>query len=376
MIQLNKYFKTIFVFLFVFSSSLYSANTSNAKGSTTVYALSPQEVYSASNDVWGFVSYQDGLSINSTFTLGLGIASPIKGGEIEIADGGVLELLTDLEISSTVKFTVGSSSGDTAYIMGNGGALICHGDFSVPDNRNIKLVESGLVIDCKGNYLNIGENSHIIFDPDSTLTIRNAIITGLRGTANSNGAITIDNNMSMLTLQNVVIDLEDDYDLNLGWLFIQDDVVIRGDGYKFRRSSIFDDPNQKPTIVTEFSKLIFDRGVTFEYDYRSSVTTRCREQFILKDLSSVLYLDNCVLSVPAGSSSYAGLFLRDGSLILDNLVTLSNYSGQLINEDSEKGIILGNVQDSSGAVNLNLKVLSDCRTEIFGSLSVTKANFV
>ena len=31
---------------------------------------------------------------------------------------------------------------------------------------------------------------------------------------------------------------------------------------------------------------------------------------------------------------------------------------------------------TSAAVNLNLKVLSDCRTEVFGSLSITTANFV
>ena len=375
MIQLNNFLKT-FILFFLFTSSAYALNTSNARGSTTVYALSPQEVYNISNDVWGFVTYQDGFDITTTVTLGLGLASPIKGGEIKIADGGTLELLTDLEIGSTVKFTIGSSSGDTAYIIGNDGSLICDGGFTVPDNRNIKLAESGLVIDCKGNYLDIGENSHIIFDPDSTLTIRNAIITGLQGTANSDGAITLNNNSSMLTFQNVVIDLEDDYDMNLGWLFIYDDVVICGDGFTFKRSSIVDDPNQKPTIVTEFSKLTFDRGVTFEYDYRSSVSTRCREQFILKDLSSILELDNCVLSVPTASSSYAGLFLRDGSLILDNLVTLSNYDGVFVNQDPQKGIIFGNIQDTSAAVNLNLKVLSDCRTEILGSLSVTKANFV
>ncbi|MFH1644119.1 MAG: hypothetical protein ABIA74_02995 [bacterium] len=376
MIQLNKFFLSFFVLCFIFSFNLFSLNTSNARGSNTVYALTPQEVYSASNDVWGFVTYQDGFSVNSSVTLGLGLASPIKGGEIKLSDGSVLELLTDLDIGSTLKFTIGTSGGDTAYFIGNEGVLLCDNGLNIPDNRNLKFIESNAIIDCKGNYLNIGSGSQLIVDSGVTLTLRNMILTGLYGNASGVGGISFVDNSSALCLQNVIIDLQNDYDLDQGWLFIHDDVWVWGDGFKFKRSSIYDYPNQKPIVIANESWLNFERNSIFEYDYCSSVTTQCRENLIFKDTSSVLRLSDAVLSVPSDLTNYSGLFLKNGSLILENKVTFSNYTCGYVNNDPQKGIIWGNVQDTSGMVNLNLKALSDVRVEIFGSLVVTKANFV
>lgn len=370
MIQFNKFVLRIFIFVFFFFSPLYSLNTSNPRGSNTVYALGFQENYNASSTVWGFVSYQEGFSVNSTVTLQLGIASPVKGGEINLANGSVIELLTDLVFGSTIRLTIGSSSGDTAYIIGNSGALMCDGNLSIPDNRNIRFINSDIVIDGNGNYFNLGQGSQLIVDSNITLTLRNLILTGLKGNADGVGGIVFTDNSAGLALQNVIIELEDDYDCSLGWLYFHDDVILRGDSYKFRRSSIYDYPNQKPTIIDKYSNVLFDLGIIFEYDYRSSITEQCRDNLIFKDESSVLIFNGSVFSVPAGSSTYAGVFLRDGTLILDNKVTFSNYSGQFINTDPKKGIIFGNVQDDVGGVTLNLKVTSDARAEVLGSLVV------
>jgi len=370
MIQLNSFILRIFIFTFVFFTSLQSVNTSNPRGSNTVYALSDPEVYSSLSTVWGFLTYQNGFSVNSTVTLQLGMASPVKGGEVNLANGSVVELLTDLVLGSTAWLKIGASSGDTAYMIGNSGALICDGNLSIPDNRNIRFTNSDIVIDCKDNYLNLGLGSQLIVDSNVTLTLRNLILRGLKGTANGVGGIVFIDNSSSLALQNVIIELEDDYELNHGWLYFHDDVIIRGDSYKFRRSSIYDFPNQKPTVLDKDSRLFFDLGTIFEYDYSSATTEQCRNQIIFKDESSVLIFNGSVFSVPAGSATYSGVFLRDGTLILDNKVTFSNYSGQFINTDPKKGIIFGNVQDSVGGVTLNLKVTSDARTEVFGSLVV------
>lgn len=357
----------ILVFPVLFSSFLAAVNTQNAKGSNTVYALSSEENYTSAGTVWGFVTYQEGFSINSTVTLSISVASNIKGGRILISDGGELELLGDLCLDSDVYLEIGSSSGDIGYVDGNGNGIICDGDLDIPANRKLRFV-GDTIIDCREHYLNLGSGAQLLIDSSVTLTLRNLVLTGLQGVGSSSGSIGFVDNSGSLALQNVVVEMEGDYSLDQGYLYIHDDVLFEGIDKKFTYSSRYEYPNQRPIRVDSYAKLLFDFETIFEYGNQSSVSDECRHSLILTDTSSVLVFNGSKLIVPVDANVYSGFFVKDGTLILDNLVTFSNYQGSFINKDENKGIIFGDVQDGGVGPNLNLKVLADARVEVLGSL--------
>jgi len=374
-------FSKNFLFLFCFYSffipvKILSLNTSNPKGSATVYALGAEEVYSSASEVWGWVNYHAGFSVSSSTTLKLGIVPYIKAGDVKLAHGSYLELLADLHLSRTTCLYIGSTSGDAAYLKGNEGALIFHGNLSMPENRNLYILDD-VVIDGQGGSLLLGNGTQFIIDSNATLTLRNLTLKHLSGVAHSAGGIVFVDNSGNLALQNVVVDIDGTYSFDVGSLYIHGDVVIDGGPYsdqnfsgtvntRFVHSSIHDIPNQKPLRIDKDSMLYFDNGVTFVYDHHSAASDLCRQQLLMTDTSSRLYLNGCILQVAVDNSQKGGLELWKGTLILDNRVTLSNYNVDTgwANQDEEKGIIFGQPPE-----DLNIYVLGGARVDTFGFIN-------
>ncbi|NHJ84795.1 MAG: hypothetical protein FK734_04990 [Asgard group archaeon] len=362
--------------LFFISVKILSLNTFNPKNSSTVYTLGTEELYTSGGEVWGWVNYHAGFNLSSSTTLKLGIVPHIKAGDVKLAHGSCLELLADLHLSRTTCLYIGSSSGDAAYLKGNNGTLFFHGNLGMPDNRNLYVLDD-TIIDGQGWSLFLSNGFQLLIDSGVTLTLRNISLKQLKGSANSGGGIVLLDNSSNLALQNVLVDVNGTYSFDIGSLFIHGDVIINGGPYSdqtfsgtlrssFVHSSIYDIPNQKPLIIDKNSMLYFDNGMTFVYDHHSASSDLCKQQIIMTDTSSRLYINGSTLQVPVDNSQKGGLVLWRGTLMLDNRVSFSNYNLDTgwVNKDEAKGITFG-----QPPVDLNIYVLGGARVETYGYLN-------
>lgn len=372
---INKIVYLFFILLFISQNNIFSLNTSNPKGSATVYALGSLEPYTASSEVWGWVNYHGGFSVASTVTVKMGISPHVKVGDITLFDGACLELLADLDVSTNSGIIIGSAIGDAGYIIGNEGALIFHGDTLLPSHKNLYFLDD-TIIDCQSNWMTFSTGSQLIVDSNTTLTLRNMHLSGLTGQASTVGGIVLKDETSVLALQNVIVDIDGTYTFDIGSLYIHEDVIFTGSVHgdiiytqsvkrSFVHSSLYDSP-QTSLIIDKNSTLYFDSGITFVYDHQSAASNICRQQLVMTDTTSTLFLNGSILSVPAYSSGKSGLELWLGTLILDNRVTFSNYNQSVfqVNTENEKGISFGKPPE-----DLNVFVLGGCRTDIYGTLN-------
>ncbi|MFH1644121.1 MAG: hypothetical protein ABIA74_03005 [bacterium] len=358
-------------FLFFTSKNIFSLNTSNAKGSNTVYALSAIEYYNINSEVWGWVNYNAGFYILPNTTLKLGIVPHVKGGNVILDNIATIELLADLHLSSSSSNDI--SINGVANLKGNKGALFLHGDAILPASSSLYILND-TIIDGQSNSVFLDSGFQFIVDSSATLTLRNLCLKNLHGQASTSGGIVLTDETSSLALQNVKVDINGSYTFDVGSLFIHEDVLFTGSVHGdvictdsipryFVHSS--DDALQAYLRICDDSTLYFDSGINFVYDHQSSIGNECRQQLIMTDTSSTLYLNGSTLSVPA-YSNYSGLELWLGKLILENRVTFSNYSAVngWPNTQEAKGITFGRPPE-----DLNVFALSGCRIDIHGSLN-------
>ena len=370
-----KYFVLSVLFILFFSkNNLFSLNTSNPKGSSTVYALSALEPYTSSSEVWGWVNYHGGFSIAASTTVKIGIAPHVKVGDVTLSDGACLELMADLHLSSVSGIAIGSSSGDAGYIIGNDGALIFHGDTVLPASRNIYFLND-TIIDGQDNWFILQDGTQLIVDTNTTLTLKNLHLNNLKGRASTVGGIVLKDETSSLALQNVQIDVNGTYTFDVGSLYIHEDVVFTGSVHgdviatsSLKRNFVHSSSGtpQASLRICDNSTLYFESGINFVYDHQDPTSNSCRQQLVMTDTTSTLFLNGSTLSVPSYNSGKSGLELWLGTLILDNRVTFSNYNQEtsFVNTDDEKGIFFGRPPE-----DLNIFVLGGCRTEIYGTLN-------
>lgn len=306
----------LLIVFFSFSQNLYSLNTSNAIGSSTVYALGLQEQYTTGGggtyDVWGMVDYQYGLHINSTCTVNLGLACPIRGGSIQLDSGAQIGLLSDLHIGSSVDLQIGSSGGATAYIQGNGNSIICHGNLTIPANRKIRFLNE-TIIDMQGNELYLEDLAQLIIVGAENLTIKNAVVKNLKGGAYhaNKGGIGLTSNTSIVTLDDVILDLSDTYSFDYGSLYIYNDVRVRGEDKMFAFASRLTTPFMLPFFqgimqISSNSTFMMDVGTIFKYhqpcEYLWQAATWIMElsqkKLVMADRSSRLFFNNCRVQMP------------------------------------------------------------------------------
>ena len=152
-----------FLICFLYNLNLYSANTQNSKGSSTVYTLGVTEDYNGAGpyDVYGFVQYQDGLSFSTSCTLNMGLACPIVGAIILNTDHSTINMISDLTISVSGTFStiIGNNNSPVSswqhasftnsdasksrniYINGSNKILFIDGDFIIPQKTKIHIGE-------------------------------------------------------------------------------------------------------------------------------------------------------------------------------------------------------------------------------------------
>jgi hypothetical protein len=245
------------------------------------------------------------------------------------------------------RFTfTGPTESNNASINGSGHTIHLGGDFSLSAGA-ILINLSDLIIDGHNKTFSFGDyNATFTINATRSLTLRNMTIKGLGGAQ----ACQIVGG-GTLKLQNVIVDIPAD----TTWTFsgnattapalqIQDDVIFRGGG-------TFSYMSGRNLTINQYSTLYFDHNFTFSWD------TRRPYGLSMTDATSSLYLNGSTLSVPIYGGG--GLNLSKGMLLLDNKVTLNNYT----NTTDEKAIVLGT---GNTGEDLEVKVLSAARVDING----------
>jgi hypothetical protein len=320
----------------------------------TVY----KDTYTATDDTTlnNIVFFKNGVTINSGKTLTINTPARMAG-TLDI-DSGYLKLGGDLIFGSDV--TLPSSHVENFDCQGK--TIHLSGPLTIPGSTQIYVTSDG-IIDGHGNMLTLGgSNAQLYVNASKTLTLRNLILKGLaydgspRLTAHPLGSIC---------LENVTLDLSNDFLFTTGKIFISGDVIVKGP-HAFSYMSYY------PLTIQSGSTLYFDLGTTFTYHPANMSDLDWRTHLVEKnvllrmaDATSTLYFNGATFNVPA-----AGISLIKGRLVLDNKVTFNNYTDNYWttpNTDVNSAITLGDGALSTN--DLTISVLAGARLKVNGYLN-------
>jgi len=263
--------------------------------------------------------------------------------------GGQLFLFRDLVLSHTSRaiFSEGRIDGNNHYLIFSESCEDLAFSFTLKDvsvfidssfSINAPVVFSGTtVFDGQGNALNLQDGGRIYVDDNSSLTLENVTLSGVKGLN-----LKCQNDSSSITLKNSKIHLTEDFDFVNGSILFQKDVVLCG-AYQFGYST------SRSSTIDSNSVLYVDEGTIFKY----SPSTPDRDLLIMEDQSSCFYLNNCTLH-----STSTGIILTKGTLFLDNKVTLS-AEGTALSE----AICFGNGTPSD---DLLITLLAGAELNVYG----------
>jgi ribosome modulation factor len=308
-------------------------------------------VYTVSTDttISNLTFFKSGITINATKTLTLNTPITISGA-LNLGESGTLKLNNDVHFASGVTISTGGYVNGNGTFSTAGSSIILEGNLTIPTGQTVSI-KGGTIIDGQGHDLYLYGN--LSLDSDLSATLRNVNIHYLSGSQiNASGATT------WLTLQDVNLFLDGDYDFSNGRLFILDNVVVKGN-YKF----IF--RSTKNMYISPYSTFYFDRGSTFKYIPGAETsgadhydTSAYRSLIYMFDSTAAMYFNNSTLEAPE-----QGLLLSRGSVVFENKVILNNkLEGGSENTDKTKALTLG------GGSAVYVYVLSGARAEVTGYL--------
>jgi len=280
-------------------------------------------------------------------------------------DSGDYSLTLDLEAEKTTNINSVRWSNDDAYFAygdsannltvysyvpgvdgGGGGSfadsvLLDNVNFIFNNDMSWKMattIQGVCSIDARDNIITIEDTGVLTIESGAQLTFENAELQGLT----AQNFICADDTVSVV-LRDCIIRLDNDFSFDTGSLLFDGEVVFTGTNKFIYTSS-------QASTINPNSTLMFDHDTTFLYD--PSVANR--DLISMTDETSFLYLNGCTLH-----STATGIRLTNGTLFLDNQVTLS-CEGSV----SSEAISFG---DGVLANDMTIKILSDACVDVFGA---------
>jgi len=204
--------------------------------------------------------------------------------------------------------TIGPDQGYDGQALRQSSGQIDPSRFYIPEDRQIHITQDTL-IDGHGRTLELDAHARIVVDHGVTLTLRNMRIKTTQNDL-ANPIIRPTGHDTVVALQDVELNLADDFIFRDGQLFIHDDVLISG-------THAFSYRSTQPGYICDGATLGFERGSTFYY-YPSS-----NDNHLIKmenDTAAMCFNGSTLLT------SHTGMRLSKGTLLFDNNVTLSSAS--------------------------------------------------
>ena len=323
---MNKFCKIIFIACISVINIFNSIKCGNLLGTTGLNYMTFPQVFRSGQRAQGMVRMTNGFTV-ATPASGVGSTHgsiayldtclSVSGG-IDLRTTNTMFLRSDLTLDNGVTFS------DGGQIYGYDRALILNGDLTIQANSTFHI-GGRIVIDGQGNTININDSSKFFIDANATLTLRNLVLKNTRNQP-GNPCLQCSTFGSNLCLQDVVLNLADDFYFNCGQLFINNDVAITGTSALVYCSPI-------PMFIDSDSTLYFDVGTTFSIApstftdclYSTIPTTTTSNFIFMADQTSQLYLNGCSFF-----TTLTGLRLTKGTVLFDNNVTIrSNASNNL-----------------------------------------------
>lgn len=279
----------------------YRVSATSLDGTTSVVYQNQHYVFRDGDIAQGFVRLNGGFTILPTAQATLDAVVSVSSG-IDLRETGKLQLVKDLSLDSGVTLSTGG------YLNGRGYALDFRGTFTIPRNQVLHLT-SDTIIDGKGGTLLFSPHSHLFVEQNATLTLRNMTVHATRNSPFV-PVFRCGGDNSRIALDNVVINLADDFIFDRGRLFVHNDVIVSGS-----HSFIYKSP--KPLLVDSFGILTFDLGTGFSF----APTTTDQRLFVLKDQTSGLFFNGATFNATS-----TGVRFTKGSIFLDNKVVINSQS--------------------------------------------------
>jgi len=302
------YFVITILFCICLSNELFSASTLDGTSNINYQAdhvVLRNSATTCYNKLQGFIRLNNGFTILQDSHATLDTFITISGG-MDLRGTATLDLDADLILDSKFTFSGGGK------IKGDGNAIILNGNLTLPSNSWLEFI-TDTVIEGNGHELFLDDYAQLFVDNNVTLTLRNLI---LKNNKNLPGwpTVKLATHKSKLALENVELDLADDFYFNEGQLFVHQDVVITGTSQFVYRST-------QPCRI--YSTLNFEPQTTFVY----YPATTSKDLVCLQDRISNLFLNGCTLQI-----THTGLRLTKGRLFCDNKLTFSTAANSLLQD--------------------------------------------
>lgn len=279
----------------------YKIVATSLDGTTSIVYQNQHYVFRDGDIAQGFVRLNGGFTILPAAQATLDAVVSVSSG-IDLRETGKLQLVKDLTLDSGVTFSTGG------YLNGRGYALDFKGTFTMPRNQVLHLT-SDTIIDGNGGTLLFSPNSHLFVEQNATLTLRNMTVHATRNSPFL-PVFRCGGNNARIALDNVVVDLSDDFIFDRGRLFVHNDVIVSGS-----HSFIYKSP--MPLFVDSAGILTFDLGAGFSF----APTSTDQRLFVLKDQTSGLFFNGATFNATS-----TGVRFTKGSIFLDNKVVINSQS--------------------------------------------------
>lgn len=211
-------------------------------------------------------------------------------------------------------------------------------------NYTWSFIGNSMLIDGQGHELILNAQDSITLVSSGTLSIQNIGISGVGGYQNSNDCTNIKtlNPLGTICFENVELTLSNQWSYTQGFMNFLSDVSLSGAGNTFAYQS------NGLGIVKNDALLLIDYDVTFSYDPLQNA----RKDYFRVAEGGMLYMRGSTLH-----STYTGLHLTQGTIVIDNHVTFSSEAS-------------GDAEAFEIDDVVRVKILSGALLDIFGRLKI------
>ncbi|MBY0352899.1 WD40 repeat domain-containing protein [Candidatus Babeliales bacterium] len=272
----------------------------NLTGTSTLVYQNAHYVFRNFDSCTGFVRLNNGFTILAGLSATLDTFITVSSG-MDLRTTGSLNVRSDLYFGTNVTFSSGGR------INGRTNTIHLGTKTTLAQDSIWQFISSG-TIDGHGNTLIFSPHAQLLLESNVSLTLKNMYIQTTRNSPNI-PIIRCFDQKGHVTLDNVTLDLADDFPFRTGRMFFYNDV-------RFTGTSCFVYQSVMQSYVAPQSLLTFDPGTTLYY-YPSSTN---KDLIQLQDKSSGIYLKGSATTL---QTTHTGMRLTKGRLWMDNKVTLS-----------------------------------------------------
>ncbi len=315
MIFITRYICCLFMVLSIMIGGVKAPNI----GSNANVSLQPTaNLAGGGNNILGFGVMLNGFNFASstttcTFAGFFPVSSTVSlnGGTLSLAEDFICFQPVAFPTGGTILgnqslFAIGETTTDFALTATfNFDSTMLRFDTNTRLYSTLQFAQGCKICGKHGKVLTLNNGSALVVRPNSQLIIEDITI---RNVGRTNLRCLMDN--GSIVLRNVILESSANYTFSRGSILFDQDVIFTG-------TTTFAYTTGVGSTINSLSTLMFDHDTTLSYAPRRANGSLLS----MTDQTSCLYLSGCTLF-----STYTGLQLQTGTLLLDDQVTVTSTS--------------------------------------------------